>query len=104
LDYGDQQVVGVFAGMATVSDEPLSRVLAAHFRGYMSVVIVSNNACRERLTKKLMRDKLPIPDMLAITHMQVCPSRAPYFCYLCHFLFLLACAYTALHPTCFDQM
>lgn len=71
LDYGDQQVVGVFAGTATVSDEALSRVLAAHFRGYMSVVIVANNACRERLTKKLTRDKLPIPDMLAITHMQV---------------------------------
>lgn len=70
---GDNQVVGVFAAMATVDDGALSSILAAHFRGYMQLVLVANDECRERVAKRLAREKLPVPDMLAFTHMQVTP-------------------------------
>jgi hypothetical protein len=68
---GDKQVIGVFAAMGTVEDAALSSILGAHYRGYMQLVLVADNGCRERVTKKLAREKLPVPDMLAFTHMQV---------------------------------
>jgi hypothetical protein len=68
---GDDKVIGVFAAMGTVADKALSSILAAHFRGYMQLVLVADNNCRERVTKKLAQEKLPVPDMLAFTHMQV---------------------------------
>eukprot|EP00884_Botryococcus_braunii_P005311 jgi/Botrbrau1/14781/Bobra.0284s0014.2 len=70
LNMGDKQVIGVFAAMGTVEDAALSSILGAHYRGYMQLVLVADNGCRERVTKKLAREKLPVPDMLAFTHMQ----------------------------------
>lgn len=68
---GDKQVIGVFAAMGTVEDTALSSILGAHYRGYMQLVLVADNGCRERVTRKLVREKFPVPDMLAFTHMQV---------------------------------
>jgi hypothetical protein len=40
LGGGDPGVVGVLAGLATVDDEPLARLLSTAFRGMLDVLVI----------------------------------------------------------------
>lgn len=55
------------ARLATIDDEALARVLSLQFRGLLSVVVVADMPCRERMVALLGRNNLPVPDVLALT-------------------------------------
>ena len=64
------QVLGVFAQLTSSTDEALARVLSAGMRGFLSVVVVSSNACRQRLSQRLEASQRPVPDFLCTSHAQ----------------------------------
>ncbi|KAK9800826.1 hypothetical protein WJX73_002958 [Symbiochloris irregularis] len=74
LQQGDPEVLGVFAQLTSSTDEALARVLSAGFGGMMKVVVVSSNACRQRLTQRLEASQRPVPDIMCTSHTQ--PFRA----------------------------
>jgi hypothetical protein len=68
--------VGVFAQLGTVDDPELSAILAAHFRGMLSTVVVQDAPTRQRLAKMLKQKNYPAPDMLALTNVIAAGARA----------------------------
>ena len=68
LGSGHEGVVGVLAQLATVDDEPLSRIAAALLRGSLATVIVADMPCRATMVQLLEKQKLAVPDMLAVSH------------------------------------
>lgn len=68
--------MGVFAQLGTVDDPELSAVLAAHFRGLLSTVVVQDAPTRQRLAKMLKQKNYPAPDMLALTNVMAAGARA----------------------------
>lgn len=68
LDSGEKGVIGVFAQLVTVEDETLARVASAALRGLLPVVILQDTNVRDVLSKYLSSHKYPLPDTLALTH------------------------------------
>lgn len=68
LGAGHEGVIGVLAQLATVDDEPLSRIAAALLRGSLATVIVADMPCRATMVQLLEKQKLAVPDMLAVSH------------------------------------
>lgn len=69
LDLGEKGVIGVFAQLVTVQDEKLAQVASAALRGLLPVVILQETSVRDHLTKYLSSHKYPLPDTLALTHL-----------------------------------
>lgn len=65
--------MGVVARLATIDDEPLARIMSAQYRSLLTVVVVEDMACRERLVRLLVQHKLPTPDVMALS--QTLPYR-----------------------------
>lgn len=57
LQRGEAGVVGVFAQLGTVDQEPLSRVLAANYRSMLVVLIVEDAGCRTRLEQLMSKSR-----------------------------------------------
>lgn len=57
MQAGIPGILGVFAQLATVEDEGLSRVLAAAYRSMMSVLIVETRECRQQLEALLTEQR-----------------------------------------------
>lgn len=72
---GDPESVGVLAQLATVDDTALSQVLASQYRGLLAVVVVQTGACTQRMNQVLQQARLPLPDILSLSHSQ--PYKGP---------------------------
>ncbi|CAF9902768.1 MAG: hypothetical protein ALECFALPRED_000005 [Alectoria fallacina] len=67
---GDPEAIGVLAQLATVEDTALSQVLAAQYRSLLPVIVVQTGACTQRLNQVLAQARLPVPDILSLSHSQ----------------------------------
>ena len=63
-------MVGVLAHLGTVDDHRLARILAAHYRSLLSVILVADERTRSALTHRLQSANWPLPDFLCLTHAQ----------------------------------
>jgi len=61
-------LVGVLAQLVAIEDERLARVASAALRTLLAVVVVNDADARDRLVSHLEAKKYPIPDVLALTH------------------------------------
>ncbi len=75
---GEQGLMGVLAQLGTVDDHRLARILAAHYRSLLAVLIVASEQTRTVLTHRLQSANQPLPDMLCLTHSQ--PFRCALSC------------------------
>ena len=63
-------MVGVLAQLGTVDDHRLARILAAHYRSLLAVLIVADEKTRQSLSERLQSSNRPQPDILCLTHAQ----------------------------------
>ncbi|KAK9843600.1 hypothetical protein WJX84_002029 [Apatococcus fuscideae] len=75
LESEEPGLVGVLAQLGTVDDHRLARILAAHYRSLLAVLIVAGEKTRQTLSRRLQSANRPQPDILCLTHSQ--PFRGP---------------------------
>ena len=63
-------IIGVVAALGCADDPALAAVLALQFRALLPVVVVATPAARGGLAACLAAESLPLPDVLALTHIQ----------------------------------
>lgn len=63
--------MGVLAQLGTVDDHRLARILAAHYRSLLQVLIVNEERTRQALSQRLQSANRPQPDILCLTHAQL---------------------------------